>query len=165
MERDGIVVKLEQAIAVYIASRQKKFKSIYLIGDTLSSGIVEKHKYASVARDEKVLLVVNKIYRWLYPLSGFGIVLTDKFLYYRLQKMSLHAYETLFRKKPTGIIPLTSIKSLMIGDEVRTVDGSYFGHELIVNGQKIGLLPFTGTFKTDEIANELKQILKVFADE
>lgn len=92
MERDGIVVKLEQAIAVYIASRQKKFKSIYLIGDTLSSGIVEKHKYASVARDEKVLLVVNKIYRWLYPLSGFGIVLTDRFLYYRLQKMSLHAY-------------------------------------------------------------------------
>lgn len=165
MEKESIVVKFEKAIAVYIASRQQKFKSIYLIGDNLSSEIVKTHKYAPIKKGEQVLLVVNKIYRWLYPISGFGIVLTDSFLYYRLQKMSLHAYETIFRKKPAGIIPLTSIKSISIGEEVRTVDGSYFGHELFVNGQKIGLLPFISTFKTDEIANELRQILKVFASE
>ena len=122
--------------------------------------IVKAHKYAPIRADEKVLLVVNKIPGWLYPISGLGIVLSDRFLYYRLQQMSLHAYETLFRKKPAGIIPLTDIRTISIGEEIRTVDGTYFGHEFFVNGQKLGLLPFTRTFNTDEIANELSQIFK-----
>ncbi|WP_300190630.1 hypothetical protein [uncultured Alistipes sp.] len=160
MEKDGIAAKLEQAISAYLASGQKKFKSIYLIGDNLSPEIVKAHKYAPIRADEKVLLVVNKIPGWLYPISGLGIVLSDRFLYYRLQQMSLHAYETLFRKKPAGIIPLTDIRTISIGEEIRTVDGTYFGHEFFVNGQKLGLLPFTRTFNTDEIANELSQIFK-----
>lgn len=74
MEKDGIAAKLEQAISAYLASGQKKFKSIYLIGDNLSPEIVKAHKYAPIRADEKVLLVVNKIPGWLYPISGLGIV-------------------------------------------------------------------------------------------
>ena len=106
-------------------------------------------------------MAVNKIV--LYPFSGLGIIITDKFLYYRLvnHNFKIIPLITMFKKKPVGSIPLTDIESITIGGDVMTIGGEYFGNEFIVNGRVIGLLPFTA-FNWDAAAEELNQIFKVF---
>ena len=160
----GIIIadKLETSISTYIASHSKKFKTIFLIGYNLSDDIIKQHqKYASIKGDEKVLMAVNKIV--LYPFSGLGIIVTDKFLYYRLvnHNFKIIPLVTMFKKKPVGKIPLSTIESLSVGADVMTIGGEYFGNQFIVNGQVIGLLPFTA-FNRDAAAEELNQIFKAF---
>lgn len=155
--------RLEKAIANYITSHAKKYKSVFLAGDNLTDGIVKQHqKYAPITSDEKILMAVNKII--LYPFSGMGIIVTDKYLHYRLvnHNFKIIPLILLFKKKPTGSIPMSEIKSITIGKDVMTLDGNYFGNEFIINGQVIGLLPFTGTFNFDGIKEELNQIFNTF---
>ena len=157
----NIADKLEASISTYITSCAKKFKTIFLLGDNLSDSIIRQHrKYAPIKSDEKVLMAVNKIV--LYPFSGLGIIITNKFLYYRLvnHNFKIIPLITMFKKKPVGSIPLTDIESITIGGDVMTIGGEYFGNEFIVNGRVIGLLPFTA-FNWDAAAEELNQILKV----
>lgn len=158
----NIADKLETSISTYIASHAKKFKTIFLIGYNLSDDIIKQHqKYASIKGDEKVLMAVNKIV--LYPFGGVGIIVTDKFLYYRLvnHNFKIIPLVTMFKKKPVGKIPLSTIESLSVGADVMTIGGEYFGNQFIVNGQVIGLLPFTA-FNRDAAAEELNQIFKAF---
>lgn len=159
-----IAARLEASIRSYSASHLKKYKSIFLVGDNLTNEIVEQHKkYAPIKPDEKVLLAVNKI--WLYPFLGLGLVITDRFLYYRLysHKFMFMPMVVMFKKKPTGIIPLTSIKSIAFGNAITSLDGKYFGTELNINGNTVGLLQFTAV--TGDPSEELKQIFKVFTNE
>lgn len=161
-QETNIADKLEASISTYIASHAKKFKTIFLLGDNLSNSIISQHrKYASIKSDEKVLMAVNKIV--LYPFSGLGIIITNKTLYYRLvnHNFKIIPLITMFKKKPVGSIPLTDIEAITIGGDVMTIGGEYFGNEFIVNGQVIGLLPFTA-FNWNAAAEELNQIFKVF---
>lgn len=161
-QKTNIADRLQTSISYFIASQAKKFKSVYLIGDNLSEDIIKQHqKYASIKSDEKVLMAVNKI--MLYPFSGLGIIITDKSLYYRLVNHNFRIIPlvTMFKKKAIGSIPLTDIESIAIGGDVMTIGGEYFGNEFIVNGQVMGLLPFTG-LNRDGVAEELNQIFKAF---
>lgn len=67
----------------------------------------------------------------------------------------------MFKKKQIGKISLSTIESLSVGADVMTIGGEYFGNQFIVNGQVIGLLPFTA-FNRDAAAEELNQIFKAF---
>lgn len=166
-ETGTIAERLEAAIRTYATSHLKKYKSIFLLGENLTDTIIGQHKkYAPIQSDEKVLLAVNKIITWLYPFSGEGIVITDRFLYYRLYspKYIIFPPVVLFKKHPKGIIPLTAIKEITFGSAVKTLDGKDFGVELIINGQIIGLLPFA-EFTLGDPTEELKQIFKVFDHE
>lgn len=161
-QESNVSDRLRTSIAAYLASHAKKFKTIFLTGDNLSGEIVRQHqKYASMGTCEKALMAVNKIV--LYPFSGLGILITDKFLYYRLvnHNFKIIPLVTMFKKKPVGKIPLTDIASIAIGRDVMTIGGEYFGNEFVVNGQVMGLLPFTG-FNRDGMAEELNQIFKAF---
>lgn len=159
-----IAARLEASIRTYSASHMKKYKSIFLVGDNLTNTIIEQHKkYAPIMPDEKVLLAVNKI--MLYPFLGLGLVITDKFLYYRLysHKFMFIPMAVMFKKKRTGIIPLTSIKSITFGEVIMSLDGKYFGNELKINGITVGLIQFTAVI--GDPSEELEQIFKVFTNE
>ena len=161
----SISERLAESIKNYVSSHQKKYNTIFLADYNLDDKIIAGHKkYAAVKSDEKVLMAVNKII--LYPFSGMGILITDRFLYYRLVDGNSNAVPiiSLFKGKPTGIIPLSSIKNIKIGDSIMTLGGQYYGDEFFVNGKRLGLLPFTG-FAQDGMKDELRQIFKVFDNE
>ena len=88
------------------------------------------------------------------------LLVTDRFLYYKLVNAagSLFPMVKWFTKRSTGIIPLSSIKEFRIGTDIMTLDGKYFGHEVIVNGSVLGLVTFGG-FNRDGAAEEVNQIL------
>lgn len=100
LDKTNIIARLETSINSYVASHAKKFTSVFLVGYNLSDELVLQHKkYAPIGDSEKVLMAVNKIR--LYPFSGLGIIITDRFLYYRLVNHNFKVIPlvTMFKKK------------------------------------------------------------------
>lgn len=83
---------------------------------------------------EKLLLVINKPSS--FGMRGVGgIVLTNQTLYYKLMGGGLVSL-----KHPKGHLNINAIKSIVIGDSDNAYGGAYNGHELFINGQKVGML-------------------------
>lgn len=153
---------LQESIKSYLASHAKCYKSVKLAGDTLTGEVVAKHAYyAQPNSNEKPLMAVgiaNFVTKY-FNLHG-TLLVTDRFLYYKLVNAagSLFPMVKWFTKRSTGIIPLSSIKEFRIGTDIMTLDGNYFGHEVIVNGSVLGLVTFGG-LNRDGAAEEVNQIL------
>ena len=84
---------------------------------------------------EKPLLVVNRP-SGLTGMAG-GIVFTNRALYYKLSGGGMIEFA---KACPKGRLDISSIKSIVVGDSDCGYGGVYNGHELFLNGQKLGIL-------------------------
>ena len=160
---NSVADRLEQSIKMYVASHQKKNKYVFLAGHNLDTSILpimSRYKFAHIGADEKVLMVLNKIIPFLYPILH-SVVITNKFLYYRLgsDKYIISPMFLQLKKKRGGVIPLEKIETLDIGEDVGTLGGDYFGSEFIVNGKVLGLIQLAD-YVTGNPKEELNQIFK-----
>lgn len=151
--------KLEKAIAMLKEQHRELSKNLYLEGN-IPDKVLERHTkwYAPIGSDEKVLFVVNyKIPGTAGKYGWTGMLVTDKAVYYRCLKNSF--FSSLVAIAQTGIIPLSEIESMAIGDHDICFGTAYTGHKLLVNGQVKGLLRMGGGMEYDEkLIDELTQI-------
>lgn len=142
--------KLEKAIAMLKEQHRELSKNPYLEGN-IPDKVLERHTkwYAPIGSDEKVLFVVNyKIPGTAGKYGWTGMLVTDKAVYYRCLKNSF--FSSLVAIAQTGIIPLSEIESMAIGDHDICFGTAYTGHKLLVNGQVKGLLRMGGGMEYDE---------------
>ncbi len=108
---------------------------------------------------EKPLLVVNKP-AGLTGMSG-GCVLTNRALYYKLSGGGLVSL-----KRPEGRMEINNIKSLVVGDSNHGYGGAYNGHELFVNGEKLGMLRMgTDPCEDDETVEYTQNLFKQLTEQ
>ncbi len=127
--------------------------------------IAQHNSYAPVKQDEEILLITSKTDKLSAKMSTYGsFVISDKFLYYKLVSPKFGAFPTLkmFTHRSTGVVALSSIKSLEIKDASSTLDGKYFGHEVWLNGALLGLAIIPTMMNREEIVEVLNRIFKVF---
>ncbi len=146
--------KLEHAIATLKEQHSKISKWIFW-GGSIPEKILKNHttKYAPVKSDEKILFMVNKK-------TGFGfscLLVTDKFVYYKCLKDAF--LSSLIPIVEKGIIPLSKIESMSIGEHDHCYGTAYIGHQLVINGQVKGLLRMGGgVFYDEDLIDNLTQL-------
>ncbi len=138
-------------------------KALFL--SPIPSDVIELHQKRlgiQLQPDEKPLLAVNK--KIIGTVGGYGwtgILLTDKRLYYRLLKDS--EFSSLIPINNKGGIPVEQLSSLQIGNHDTCRGKAYIGHQLLVNGNVLGLLRMGGGLLFDD---KLMDILSgLFEDE
>lgn len=154
--------KLLEAIKTYAESHAAKSKNVYLLDD-IEPGLLALHRkrYASqMADSERPLLVVNKSI--LGTVGGYGwsgLLVTDRKLYYKCVKDTFWAGLVALSDK--GEIPLEEVRSVSIGKHDHCFGTAYVGHQLVVNGNVLGLLRMGGSVEFDDKAiEELNQIFR-----
>lgn len=138
-------------------------KALFL--SPIPSDVIELHQKRlgiQLQPDETPLLAVNK--KIIGTVGGYGwtgILLTDKNLYYRLLKDS--EFSSLIPINNKGGIPVEQLSSLQIGNHDTCRGKAYIGHQLLVNGNVLGLLRMGGGLLFDD---KLMDILSgLFEDE
>lgn len=138
-------------------------KALFL--SPIPSDVIELHQKRlgiQLQPDETPLLAVNK--KIIGTVGGYGwtgILLTDKNLYYRLLKDS--EFSSIIPINNKGSIPVEQLSSLQIGNHDTCRGKAYIGHQLLVNGNVLGLLRMGGGLLFDD---KLMDILSgLFEDE
>lgn len=138
-------------------------KALFL--SPIPSDVIELHEKRlgiQLQPDETPLLAVNK--KIIGTVGGYGwtgILLTDKNLYYRLLKDS--EFSSIIPINNKGSIPVEQLSSLQIGNHDTCRGKAYIGHQLLVNGNVLGLLRMGGGLLFDD---KLMDILSgLFEDE
>lgn len=125
-------------------------KALFL--SPIPSDVIELHQKRfgiQLQPDEKPLLAVNK--KIIGTVGGYGwtgILLTDKNLYYRLLKD--FEFSSLIPINNKGGIPVEQLSSLQIGNHDTCRGNAYIGHQLLVNGNVLGLLRMGGGLLFDD---------------
>ncbi len=144
------LVKINKLIDTYPKISLVKSKNLY-IKEQITPELIAKHKnmYAQMQAEEKCLLIVNKKILGSLGAYGFsGIVISNKFLYYKCIKDSF--FSSIYAKSIAGKISLQDIVSISIGKHDHCYGPGYMGHQLIINGKVIGLLRMGGSMEYDE---------------
>lgn len=159
------ISKLEEAITEFDVKYEGKKSANIFIQSAISSEILAAHikKHPLFTGEEKPLLVLNgvtSVYKKLFPFTGF--VITDKNIYFSTSKRSLFTSLFPFKEKP-GSIPIEYVTGLQIGKHDACYGTNYVGHDLMINGQVLGLvrLGFSMSYdsETGEYINALSQFL------
>lgn len=159
------ISKLEEAIREFDAKYEGKKSANIFMGSTISSEILKGHikKHASLASEEKPLFILNgvtSVYRKLFAFTGF--VITDKNIYFATLKRSFFTGLFPFKEEPSSI-PLEYVTGLQIGKHDACYGTAYVGHDLMINGQVLGLVRLGfGMFydsEAGEYINALSQFL------
>lgn len=131
-------------------------------GDEITSDVLKTHNDHLEGFNpsaEKPLVVVNKP-SGLSGMAG-GCVLTNRALYYKLSGGGLVSL-----KRPEGRIDINNIKSIVVGDSDHGYGGAYNGHELFVNGQKLGMLRMgTDACEDDETVEYSQNMFKQLTEQ
>lgn len=110
-----------------------------------------KRSYAPVlSNEEKPLVLLNK--KRPFAFSARAFLLTDRNLFYSVVKNNFFASFKILPQK--GAIPFATIREMKIGEHDKAYGTAYVGHELIVNGNCIGLVRMGTGIVFDEHAIE-----------
>jgi hypothetical protein len=104
--------------------------------DEINLSNLIKHKYASSLdiNVEKPLFLVNT------NSEDTGMILTNQYLYYSLTPLHRFYITLQFAPNVKGKIPIKEIQSIFVGEKDGYNNSCYTGHELSINGNKIGWL-------------------------
>ncbi len=150
---------LTEAIKTFKESHQQKSESVFLTSE-ITEKVLNLHKgrYAQMGNGETPLLAVNK--KIVGTMGGYGwsgLLITDKKVYYKCVKDSFIC--GLIALSSTGEINLDNVSSIRIADHDHCFGTAYIGHQLVINGNVVGLLRMGGSMEFDEKAiGELNQI-------
>jgi len=132
---------LEDAIKVFDAQYDKEKSSNIYVGNNIIGECLVNHKkkHKALNGGEKPLLILNSkksLLTKLFPFTGF--VITDKNIYFATLKRSFVTGIFPFKEKPNSI-PLEYVTSFQIGEHDTCFGTAYVGHNLMINGQVLGL--------------------------
>jgi len=156
---------LEDTIKVFDAQYNKEKSSNIYVGNSISEECLVNHKkkHKALNGSEKPLIVLNgkkSLLAKFFPLTGF--VVTDKNIYFATLKRSFVTGIFPFKEKP-GSIPLEYVTSFQIGEHDTCFGNAYVGHNLMINGQVLGLVRIGYSIAYDkkalEYINRLSQYL------
>ena len=143
------VINFIEAINVFAHSHQDKSKKIFLL-DEIPGSVLKRHqtRYADIAPGEQVLLVAND-WKVTVGINVTGLVVTEKYLYFRCLEDS--DYSEASGKVCKGKIPVDSVIGLSVGDCTTTHRCPGILFKLTVNGKDLGLLNFSDGEAADEL--------------
>jgi hypothetical protein len=125
--------------------------------DEITLSCLIKHKYASGIdlNAEKPLFLVNK------NSEDTGMILTNQNLFYSLTPIHRFSVTLQFAPNVRGKIAIEQIQSIFVGKKDDYNNSCYTGHELSINGNKIGWLRMgTQTTCDSEVLNAATEVFK-----
>lgn len=134
--------QLTQAIIAYEQeAKVKKSKNIAFhseVNNEILAFLKKKIKF-DLGTDEKVLFVLNLKSKLTNIFGATGVVLTDKRLFVAPIKRNFFASMIPLRA-PIQSILFEDLKSFQVGEHDACYGTAYVGHDIIINGQAIGMV-------------------------
>ncbi len=109
------------------------------------------NKKLKLAENEEIYLIVHgRLYMGLPGWKSGGFSLTNFGLHFDTHKDGFFSPIILMPQGPKGFISYEDLKSIEIGEHDRCAGTEYYGHNLVVNGEKLGLVRISRHITFDE---------------